>query len=176
MWKRLIHPNIVPLIGITLKPLQLISAWMPGGELKDYIAKNPNTNRLRLVGVPLLLCPMMLTPSPSYLALLTVLITSTAATWSTAISRGCVIFSTVHLTFLLTSRQPNILVDDAGCPRITDFGLAMVAQNQDSIRSAQGDHGHTARWTSPEILIGEGTYSKEADLFSFAMVMVEVCC
>lgn len=78
------------------------------------------------------------------------------------------------LTIAITSGQPNILVDDASCPRITDFGLAMVAQNQDSVRSAQGDHGHTARWTAPEILSGEGTYSKEADVFSFAMVMVEV--
>ena len=79
-----------------------------------------------------------------------------------------------YLTIVLTSGQPNILVDDTGCPRITDFGLAMVAQNQDSIRSAQGDHGHTARWTAPEILNELGTYSKKADVFAFAMVMVEV--
>ena len=84
--------------------------------------------------------------------------------------------SKAHPTIVLTSRQPNILVDDSGCPRITDFGLAIVAQNQDSIRSAQGEHGHTARWTAPEILNEEGTHSKEADLFSFAMVMVEVRC
>ena len=29
------------------------------------------------------------------------------------------------------------------------------------------------RWTAPEILNEEGTHSKEADIFSFAMVMVE---
>ena len=74
------------------------------------------------------------------------------------------------------SEQPNILVDDSGCPRITDFGLAVVAQNQDSIRSLQDGHGHTARWTAPEILNEQGTHSKEADVFSFAMVMVEVRC
>ena len=70
--------------------------------------------------------------------------------------------------------QPNILVDDAGRARITDFGLATVTQNLDSIRSAPSDQGHTARWTAPEILKEEGQHGKEADVFSFAMVMIEV--
>jgi serine/threonine protein kinase len=65
-------------------------------------------------------------------------------------------------------------VDAAGHARITDFGLATVTQNLESIRSASDDHGHTARWTAPEILNEEGSYSKEADVFSFAMVMIEV--
>ena len=42
------------------------------------------------------------------------------------------------------------------------------------MRTAFEDQGHTARWTAPEILTEEGTYSKEADVFSFAMVMIEV--
>ena len=66
-------------------------------------------------------------------------------------------------------------MDAAGRARITDFGLARVTQNLDSLRSASGDQGHTARWTAPEILTEEGEYSKEADVFSFAMVMIEVC-
>lgn len=37
-------------------------------------------------------------------------------------------------------------------------------------------YGHTARWTAPEILDGGGTVSKEADVFAFAMVMIEVRC
>ena len=65
-------------------------------------------------------------------------------------------------------------MDDEGHARITYFGLATVAQDFDSMRSAEEDHGHTARWTAPEILSEMGTYSKEADVFSFAMVMVEV--
>ena len=35
-------------------------------------------------------------------------------------------------------------------------------------------YGHTARWTAPEILDGEGWVSKQTDIFSFAMVMIEV--
>ena len=55
-----------------------------------------------------------------------------------------------------------------------NFGLATVAQNLDSMRTTSEDQGYTTRWTAPEILTGKGTYSKEADIFSFAMVMIEV--
>ena len=54
MCKRLKHPNIVPLLGITLTPLQLISEWMPGGNLTEYIREHPDLDRLGLVGVLLL--------------------------------------------------------------------------------------------------------------------------
>ena len=74
----------------------------------------------------------------------------------------------------LTRAQPIILVDATGHARITDFGLATVARNFDSARSS-GDQGHTARWTAPEILNEDASHSKEADVFSFAMVAIEVC-
>ena len=64
-------------------------------------------------------------------------------------------------------------MDAVGRARITDFGLA---QDLNSVQSALGDQGRTARWTAPEILNEEGAYSKEADIFSFAMVMIEVRC
>jgi len=77
------------------------------------------------------------------------------------------------MTFL-TRVKHNILVDGAGHARITDFGLATVTRNLDSVRDTSGDWDHGTRWTPPEILKGEGTYSKEADIFSFAMVIIEV--
>ena len=70
--------------------------------------------------------------------------------------------------------QSNVLVDDSGHARIADFGLAKVTLNLDSIRSPQCQNGHTPRWTAPEVL-NEGPCSQEADIFSFAMVMIEVC-
>ena len=52
MWKRLVHPNIVPLLGVTTSPrLQLISEWMSGGDLLAYIKAHPDADRLGLVGV-----------------------------------------------------------------------------------------------------------------------------
>jgi len=60
VWKRLTHPNIVPLLGITPTPLQLVSEWMTGGSLAEYIKKNPDTDRLGLVGTPLVMFTLRL--------------------------------------------------------------------------------------------------------------------
>ena len=49
IWKRLIHPNIVPFTGVTLDPLQIVSEWMSGGDLPIYIKSHPDANRVTLV-------------------------------------------------------------------------------------------------------------------------------
>ena len=49
IWKYLNHKNIVPLIGATIDPPQVISVWMPGGSLTEYAAAHPEANRLSLV-------------------------------------------------------------------------------------------------------------------------------
>ena len=91
------------------------------------------------------------------------------------ISKGCVIFPRFIPTIVLTSGQPNILVDDAGCPRITDFALPMFPFDKDPPESPTDELNHTIRWTAPEVLGGNETCtSKAADVFSFAMVMIEV--
>jgi len=66
MWKRLTHPNILPLLGVTITPPQLVSNWMPGGDLQEYIKKNADANRLGLVCIPSV-CPSHTHPVPSYL-------------------------------------------------------------------------------------------------------------
>ena len=77
---------------------------------------------------------------------------------------------------ILTPNQSSVLVDITGRALITDCGLAVVTRNLDSTQSAPDEHEHSTRWTSPEILANQGTFSKEADIFSFAMVMIEVRC
>ena len=49
VWKHLAHPNIVPLLGVTIDPPQLISDRMPGGDLTEYIVNHPDTDRISLV-------------------------------------------------------------------------------------------------------------------------------
>lgn len=49
MWGRLNHPNIIPFIGVTRKPMQFVSEWMPNGTLPDYINENPEADRVGLV-------------------------------------------------------------------------------------------------------------------------------
>ena len=66
------------------------------------------------------------------------------------------------------------MVDKSGNARLVDFGLAAIARNPHSLRSTL-DEGHaTGRWCAPEILRGEQRTSKESDIFSFGMVIIEV--
>ena len=62
-------------------------------------------------------------------------------------------------------------MDASGHARITDFDLA-----QHTFGEVLKAEGQSARWTAPEVLAEKRTPSMEADVFSFAMVMVEVCC
>ena len=81
-----------------------------------------------------------------------------------------------RFTTMLTSRQMNILVDvvdDVPHARIADFGIAVVTKNLNSTRVATRQDIHSPTWSAPEILNGENP-SKESDVYSFAMVMVEV--
>ena len=53
VWKRMVHPNIVPLLGITTSPLyQMISDWMPGEDLPEYVKKYPGADLRGLVCIP----------------------------------------------------------------------------------------------------------------------------
>lgn len=58
------HPNIVPLLGITVSPFQFVSVWMIGGELSEYIGEHPYANRLGLVGFRCTALGDAFTPSP----------------------------------------------------------------------------------------------------------------
>lgn len=85
------HPNIVPLLGITPTPLQLISEWMTGGALAEYIKKNPDTDRLGLVGVPLVIFALHLSCCASHPTSPRASVTSTPVTWFMGTSRGYVV-------------------------------------------------------------------------------------
>ena len=78
MWKRLTHTNIVPLLGVTIDPFQLVSDLVSGGDLPNYMKTNPNADRPRLVGVPAFVF-LSLTPAASCLTSLRVSVTSTSA-------------------------------------------------------------------------------------------------
>jgi len=63
-------------------------------------------------------------------------------------------------------------VDDTGHARLTDFGLAGVAS--DSGPAASATNGHAVRWAAPEVLATEQSVSQESDVYSWAMVVIEV--
>ena len=68
--------------------------------------------------------------------------------------------------------QPSILVDDAGCARLTDFSLSVIVFDREPTEFIKG--GHAVRWAAPEILDEKGPVSRQSDIFSLGMVTIEV--
>ena len=50
-WKTLRHPNILPLLGVTMSEFQLVmvSEWMVKGNINEFVEADPNVDRLELV-------------------------------------------------------------------------------------------------------------------------------
>ena len=67
----------------------------------------------------------------------------------------------------LTASKPNILIDGSEHARVCDFGLASIDYGERiPTWGPRSDKGHTLRWSAPEILSGERTTSKQADIFA----------
>ena len=51
MRRQISHPNIVPFLGVSGAPamFSMVSEWMPNGNARDYVVKNPEISRLQLV-------------------------------------------------------------------------------------------------------------------------------
>ncbi|KAF9789248.1 kinase-like domain-containing protein, partial [Thelephora terrestris] len=50
-WRHLRHPNILPLLGVDLKPhrLSMVSEWMDQGNINQYVKRPRGVNRLQLL-------------------------------------------------------------------------------------------------------------------------------
>lgn len=50
-WKTLHHPNILPLVGVTMteKRFVMVSEWMENGSINMFVKANTGVNRLNLV-------------------------------------------------------------------------------------------------------------------------------
>ena len=54
MWRALRHPNILPLLGVTMTGAQfvMVSEWMKNGIINKFVKLHPNADRFELVCVP----------------------------------------------------------------------------------------------------------------------------
>ena len=74
--------------------------------------------------------------------------------------------------------QKNILVDDDGTARISEYGLGLLLREECSSKWVSGNAG----WIAPEVVaiddekkqVVPADGGKRADVYSFAMVMFEV--
>ena len=60
MWKFLRHPNILPLIGVSILGTRfvMVSEWMENGNINEFAKAHPNADRLGLVGSPTGIFPL----------------------------------------------------------------------------------------------------------------------
>ena len=173
MWKRLRHPNIVHFIGVTIEPFQLVSEWIPNGVLTDYITKNPDANRIALVS------PISTITTNQHKLSFQLLDVAEGLNYLHVNYmihgdfKGVGALSKSSQVTLPTLGQPNILIKSDGHACLADFGLASIVHGNDSIVPIDVP-GYSARWTAPEILNGAEKSTREADVFSFGMVVMEV--
>jgi serine/threonine protein kinase len=53
-WKHLRHPNILPLLGVTVGEhrFAMVSEWMENGDINGFVRKDKHVNRTELVRRP----------------------------------------------------------------------------------------------------------------------------
>ncbi|KAG8947070.1 hypothetical protein FRC03_001202 [Tulasnella sp. 419] len=71
--------------------------------------------------------------------------------------------------------QSNILVDDEGHARITDFGLSRIMEEGHSGWTTSTGISGTHRWMAPELLLTERSNpTTEADVYSVTLLVLEI--
>ena len=70
-------------------------------------------------------------------------------------------------------RSANVLLDDRGKAKVADLGLAKQA-NKIAASSGTKRGSQAVNWLAPEVLDNSVARSKEADVFSYAMVVFEI--
>ena len=147
---------------------------MPNGDLPEYIEKNPDVDRVRLVSFPFVAAFILSSPPPLGIrrcggpCLPPLPRFDSRGNYESTGGDPNYASATV-----LTLTQTNILVDAAGRSRIADFGLKTSIARFGKVRVGPYECAYLPRWKAPELLIGEAN-TKATDVYSFAMVMVEV--
>ncbi|KAG9082547.1 hypothetical protein FS749_006779 [Ceratobasidium sp. UAMH 11750] len=67
----------------------------------------------------------------------------------------------------------NILISEGGVAKLTDFGNTILKQYTLEFTGTTGSSKISVRWAAPELLNGQGTYTKEADIYALGMTFLE---
>lgn len=149
-WKHLSHPNILPLIGVSvstdLGSFRILTEWMPNGNLVQYTKANPEANRLELLS---------------------------------EVASGVIYLHELGVAHG-DLKGKNVLVDNTGASRIADFGVMTMSDLGTGLFSESIDSlGGTLAWMSPELLDSSHPDSTirptpESDCYALGMIMYEI--
>ncbi|XP_031247687.1 LEAF RUST 10 DISEASE-RESISTANCE LOCUS RECEPTOR-LIKE PROTEIN KINASE-like 2.1 isoform X2 [Pistacia vera] len=148
------HVNIVTLLGFCFegRTRALIYEFMSNGSLDKFIdEKNPLKVAHQLKWRTLYQIVVGIARGLEYL------------------HRGC------NIRILHFDIKPhNILLDENFCPKISDFGLAKICPQKESIVSMTGARG-TIGYIAPEVFSRNfGVVSYKSDVYSYGMMVIEM--
>ncbi|KAF8906062.1 hypothetical protein CPB84DRAFT_1844704 [Gymnopilus junonius] len=148
IWRELKHPNVVPLYGVVYiaEDLYTVSPWMDNGTVVDYVKKSPSADRMKL-----------LTDAASGLEYL----------HKKGIVHGDLRGASPGVFVLV-----NLLVSKDGVVRLSDFGLSKFLE--DCGKGIVTSDDINPRWFAPELIKQSGPVSTHSDIWSFAMVCLEI--
>ncbi|KAF3441343.1 hypothetical protein FNV43_RR15257 [Rhamnella rubrinervis] len=147
LWKKLRHPNIVQFLGVINKPDRLIflTEYLRNGSLHDILRKKGRLDP------------------------------QTAVAYALDIARG-MNYLHQHKPHAIIHRDltpRNVLQDEAGRLKVTDFGLSKIAQEKDVLGYKMTGRTGSYRYMAPEVYRRE-SYGKSVDVFSFALIVHEM--
>ncbi|KAL6609552.1 hypothetical protein ACP70R_039521 [Stipagrostis hirtigluma subsp. patula] len=147
------HVNVVTLLGYCLQGSKraLIYEYMPNGSLEKFAFGRKPEGENSLSWEKLLDITVGIARGLEYL------------------HRGC---NTRIVHFDI--KPHNILLDHDFCPKISDFGLAKLCMQNESIISIDGARG-TIGYIAPEVFHRQsGVISSKSDVYSYGMMVLEM--
>ncbi|CAK9170961.1 unnamed protein product [Ilex paraguariensis] len=147
LWQTLRHPNIVQFLGVLKHSDRLIflTEYLRNGSLYDILRKKGRLDPL------------------------------TAVSYALDIARG-MNYLHQHKPYAIIHRDltpRNVLQDEAGRLKVTDFGLSKIAQEKDAYGYKMTGGTGSYRYMAPEVYRRE-SYGMSVDVFSFALLVHEM--
>ncbi|KAG9031995.1 hypothetical protein FRB95_002017 [Tulasnella sp. JGI-2019a] len=150
VWNRLHHPHVLPFLGasIAASPPFIVSQYMPNGDVRRYLAKNPNANRVQLV--------------------------HEIALGMLYIHSKNIVHGDLKQVNILIDDAFKARISDFGLSEIKQYATSTLAgqSSRGPDTTLVGGAAGTLRYMSPEAL--QGVVDKGSDVYAFAMTVYEI--
>jgi serine/threonine protein kinase len=138
----------------------LVTPFILGGNINDYIQGHPSCDRLKYVSLPLSRVPFH-------------------GYWTsyTQLHQTSLGLAYLHTQGIIHGnvKGSNILIDDNDNAILCDYGLASLKADANSRVLSSADRTMVSpSWAAPELFMG-ASLSKACDIYSFGMTIYEVC-